>query len=60
MAISVAKQYCPDLNSLTDPLRIIQGFDYFGANMNQMEFGVSTESDEVSHSKIYGKKKFFF
>lgn len=53
MAISVAKQYCPDLNSLTDPLRTLQGFDYFGAHMNQMEFGISTDSDEVSSRTIF-------
>lgn len=53
MAISVAKQYCPDLNSLIDPLRTLQSFDYFGAHMNQMEFGISTDSDEVSSRTIF-------
>lgn len=48
MAISVAKQYCPDLNSLTDPLRTLQNFDYFCAHMNQMEFTISNDTDEVS------------
>lgn len=47
MAISVAKQYCPDFNSLIDPLRTLQSFDYFG-HTDQMEFTVSTDSDEVS------------
>lgn len=48
MAISVAKQYCPDFNSLIDPLRTLQSFDYFGSHVDQMEFTISTESDEVS------------
>lgn len=48
MAISVAKQYCPDFNSLIDPLRTLQSFDYFGSNTDQMEFTISTVSDEVS------------
>lgn len=47
MAISVAKQFCPDRLDLTDPLRTIQNFDFFGTQMNQMEFGISTEPNEV-------------
>lgn len=48
MAISVAKQYCPDFSSLIDPFRTIQSFDYFGTHTDQMEFTISTNiSDEV-------------
>lgn len=46
MAISVAQQFYPDLTNITDPLRMLQGFDYFG-HSDQMEFSISTGLDEV-------------
>lgn len=46
MAISIAQQYYSDLTTLADPLRMLQGFDYFG-HSDQMEFSISTGLDEV-------------
>lgn len=46
MAISIAQQYYSDLTNITDPLRMLQGFDYFG-HCDQMEFSISTGLDEV-------------
>lgn len=44
MAISVAKQYYSELNSIADPLRILQSIEY--SNQDQMELGINT-IDEV-------------
>lgn len=46
MAISIAQQYYSDLTNITDPLRMLQGFDYFG-HSDQMEFTITTGLDEV-------------
>lgn len=45
MAISVAKQYYSELNSIADPLRILQSIEY--SNQDQMELGINT-IDEVT------------
>lgn len=52
MAISIAQQYYSDLTNITDPLRMLQGFDYFG-HSDQMEFSISTGLDEVIIMSTY-------